>query len=153
MAGVAIPSSKFPGAKTPQPGWGAGNQVILPGATPYASQAPQPQVPQAPAPIASAPYTPAAVAPMAASFSAGAPLMPPATPSVGGPDPAGGAKVIAPDPAPMAGLQSAMGGGGGDYESAGPGAQLSGPTMFRNGIGSRIPPNLAATLAGLRRAY
>lgn len=66
----------------------------------------------------------------------------------GGP---GGAKVV--DPASNnASMQGLMSAGGGD--SGAPGANmLTGPTHFRNGIGSRMIPNQQSPLAGNRRIY
>lgn len=94
----------------------------------------------------SAPSAPSAAAPVTPTL---APTPVAAGPTVAGGGPSG-AKVVSPEP--MLGGLAAAGGGGG-FEDAGPGAMLSGPNIFRQGIGTRHMPNLAATLAGLRLAY
>lgn len=70
------------------------------------------------------------------------------------PSGAGGAKVVDPAPQSLTGLETAAGGlGGGGGEGAGPGDGISGPDQFRRGIGTRIPPQLNQSLAGIMRAY
>lgn len=60
----------------------------------------------------------------------------------------GGAKVVSPSsPAPLS--MSGLGGGGGGFEGGGPGDMLSGPSRFRNGIGTRMLPRTSPALAGL----
>jgi hypothetical protein len=74
--------------------------------------------------------------------------------------PAGGAPAAASGGA-LAGLQAAAGVGGGGAGGAGGGLeltddtgfQLSAPGTLRQGIGTRIPPQLSMALAGLRRVY
>jgi hypothetical protein len=99
--------------------------------------------PAAPAPAASAP----ASTPFTASLAPSAP----SSATLAGGRPAG-AKVVEPESDSMAGLQAAMGMGGGEF-GGGAGDNISGPSKFRQGIGQRIPPQLSASLAGLRQAY
>lgn len=65
-----------------------------------------------------------------------------------------GAKVIIPPP--DMGSSAATGGGGGDaggYGDAGPGVNVTGPSIFRQGIGTRSLPQYSAILAGLAHVY
>ena len=65
----------------------------------------------------------------------------------------GGAKVVVPEPS-MVGLQEAVSGGSGGGDMGGGGVEmLAGPSRFRQGIGSRIPPQMSASLAALRQVY
>jgi hypothetical protein len=58
---------------------------------------------------------------------------------------------VMPEPASMTGLKQAA--EGAEMVGGGAGASVSGPSRFRQGIGSRIPPRYSAALAALRQVY
>lgn len=106
--------------------------------------APKTVAPKAPAP-------PTAPAPPPAGGGASAPIN--ASPIGLAPTAPGGGKVVMPETDSMAGLRAAAGGeGGGDMGGAGD-ENLSGPSQFRQGVGTRILPQYSASLAALRQVY
>lgn len=72
---------------------------------------------------------------------------------LGGGGDGSGAKVIVPQP-DFGASKGAGGDMGGGYDMGGSaGDTISGPSMFRQGIGTRMLPNRDAVLAGLARVY
>ena len=103
-------------------------------------------VPGKPAPVTTTPSAPAPIKPTPTPAPTPTPTPTPTARVDGG---GGGGGPIAATPAmspSMAGLQA--GGGGG--EMGGSMQQLSGPSRFRQGIGTRIPPQMSQSLAALR---
>lgn len=93
----------------------------------------------------------AAAAPAPASASA-APT--PAAPIPLAPTAPGAAKIVDPGMDSMAGLKQAAGeGGGGGFDMSAAGANIGGPSKFRQGIGNRIPPQYSNSLAALKQVY
>ena len=74
----------------------------------------------------------------------------PGTPAPAAPTTGGGPIVTAKPTAPS--MQGLLNGGGGDMGGSGV-EQLSGPSRFRQGIGSRILPQMSQSLAALRQVY
>ena len=109
-----------------------------------------------PAPDLAAEWAKGYASPVMGGSSAPSPLPTLPTMSSGsdaaGADGAGGAKVVIPEPASMQALRGGEGDGGfGDALSGG--ANVSGPSRFRQGIGARIPPMDSGALAALRKVY